>query len=227
MTNNSRIVFLSYTVVIWYNYNIEKGYYVEKAIKYFMDEDYQMAINLFVNIKEKKDKNYLKALFYLGCCYCNLKQYKEVKLVYLKLLNSAKSYEDQALYLHQLSMVDRLKKDYKSALTYNHKEAVLRKKHHLETPLEMATLYYETSFINLLLNQYDQAIKFADQALLYAEESHDKMTLGCVYRVLGDIYKALDCKSDCRKYYESSLRSFIITGDNVALEEIKSRISEI
>lgn len=192
-----------------------------------MDEEYQMAMKAFVKIKEKKDGNYSKALFYLGYCYCNFKQYKEAKLVYMELLNSAKSYEDQVLYLHQLSMVDRLKKDYKSALTYNHKEAVLRKKHHLETPLEMATLYYETSLINLLLKQYDQAVVFADKALFYAEESHDKMTLGCVYRVLGDIYKSLDCKSDCRKYYESSLRSFMITGDNVAIEEIKSRISDI
>ncbi|MBI9010714.1 MAG: hypothetical protein JEZ08_00675 [Clostridiales bacterium] len=132
---------------------------MEKAIEYFIDGNYLMAMNAFVGTKNKKDKNYTKSLFYLGFCYCHFRQYKEAELVYTEFFRLTKPHEYEVLF--------------------------------------------------------------------HDEKSHDKMTLGCVYRVLGDVCKSLDRKSDCRKYYESSLRSLIITGDNIAIEEIKSRLLDI
>jgi len=200
---------------------------VEKAIQYFEDEDYIKAFKALIEIKDKRDKNYKSALFYLGYCYCHFKKYTDAEQTYLELLNTTKTNDDKALYLHQISMVKRLKEDYEGALHYNQQELSLRKKFYLQAPLEMATLYYETSLIRLLEKKYDLALESAEQALNYANQSLDKMTLGCVCRLYGDIYLKLGNKKMCRKYYENSLRSFIITGDGKAIEGIKKRIIKI
>lgn len=138
-----------------------------------------------------------------------------------RLLNMAEGFVHTHTALHQLAMVYRMQGDFPLALELLSKERQLIAEHGNDALL-LAVNGYETGYIALLLGKLELARTRLLQALENAQSAGDAMTLGCVYRALGQAASAQDKPREAAQLYRQSLLAFQDTGDEMAMKEVTS-----
>lgn len=188
--------------------------------------DYQGAESLYLKCYDaisKSDAENVNAVR-MGLIYteCFLKKYEEARKFGNILLSEARNEEEKHIALHQLGMIERMAGNYKKANVLFTEEERLLFASFPNDYFRMSANLYEQGYIAFLMENHAQAEKIMLMSLDYAIKARDDMCMGCAYRGMGEIMKAVGKVKTAMDYFEKAIASFANTGDLIAVEEIKS-----
>lgn len=143
-----------------------------------------------------------------------------------RLLDIAEGFVHTHTALHQMAMVYRMLGEYRLALELLIKERQLIAEHGNDALL-LAVNGYETGYIALLEGKLELARIRLLKALANAQSAGDAMTLGCVYRALGQATDAQDKPREAAQLYRQSQLAFQEAGDELAMKEVTSLLNAL
>ena len=153
-------------------------------------------------------------------------KYDEARAYACRLLNIAPNEEEKHIALHQAGMVERMAENYDEALELFLQEAEIIHTAFPEDDLRIATNLYEQAYAHMKMGDTDNAKQIMNLSLQHAEKSGDAMCIGCAYRGLGEIMSDCGNIEQANKYYKQAIEAFELTGDMIAVDEVKTMLVE-
>ena len=143
-----------------------------------------------------------------------------------KLLDMAQDDEDRHVALHQTAMVYRMRGQYLLALELlaQEREVIARTGNQ---PMKLAVNLYEVSLSALLEGDLPRAATTWPEAVIYAKAAGDAMTLGCVYRVKGQVLAAQDALPQAASAWQKACTHFEQAGDDHACREVQAMLNKV
>src|SRR5699024_5325610 len=166
---------------------------------------------------------YHHALFGLGYVKAVLNDYFGAYNIYQKLLRNAQqkgNKKDEAIYFHQLGMVERMIGNYKCANSFFSQEATIYYDYFPEYTLGFAANWYEQGYIAMKQGKLQNAKKIMHQSLDYAIQSEDSISIGCSHRGLGEIYHLLSSRILGNKHFQMAIKAFDEADDSIGVQEV-------
>lgn len=151
-----------------------------------------------------------------------LEKYEEARAYAKQLLEMARDEEAKHIALHQTGMVERMAGDYQCAMDLFLQEAEVIAEAFLSDDLRVAANLYEQAYCKMKMAELLYAMEMMQRALKHAIKSGDEMCIGCAYRGLGEIMRAIGSEKEASEYFEHAIEAFEKAGDIIAVEEIKA-----
>jgi len=151
-------------------------------------------------------------------------KYDEARDYACRLLNIVPNEEEKHIALHQAGMVERMAENYGEALKMFLQEAEIIHTTFSEDDLRMAANLYEQAYVHMKMRVLDKAEEVMNRSLEHAKKSGDAMRIGCAYRGLGEIMKACGNTEQAHNYFEQAITAFELTGDSIAVDEVKAML---
>lgn len=163
---------------------------------------------------------------YMGLVYVlsAAKDYDGALQYAAKLLDMAQDDEDRHVALHQTAMVYRMRGQYLLALELLAKEREIISRTGNQ-PMKLAVNLYEVSLSALLEGDLPRAAATWPEAVIYAKAAGDAMTLGCVYRVKGQVLAAQDDMPQAVSDWQKARTYFEQAGDERACHEVQALLN--
>ena len=92
-------------------------------------------------------------------------------------------------------------------------------------PMKLAVNLYEVSLSALLEGDLPRAAATWPEAVIYAKAAGDAMTLGCVYRVKGQVLAAQDALPQAASAWQKARTYFEQVGDERACHEVQALLN--
>ena len=188
--------------------------------------DYQSAESLYLKcydeISKSDAENFNTVLMGLMYTESFLKKYEEARKFGNLLLCEARNEEEKHIALHQLGMVERMAGNLSKANQLFVEEERLLFASFPNDYFRMSANLYEQGYIAFQMENYAQAENIMFMSLDYAIKARDDVCMGCAYRGMGEIMKAVGKVKTAMDYFEKAIVSFANAGDLIAVEEIKS-----
>lgn len=168
--------------------------------------------------------DYVQALHGLGYVKASLAKYDEARNLYKKLMKIAQSNNeamDHCMAVHQLGMVERMAANYEEGHNLFRLEAELLHNFNLESPLTLATNFYEQGYLAFLKKELVIAKVIMEKSLQNAIDSEEHICIGCAYRGLGEIYRASGEELRAKEYFEQAKEAFELANDMMAIKELQ------
>lgn len=131
---------------------------------------------------------------------------------------------DDHRLLHNWAAVKRMLGQYQNALEMFEKEKVMIEKSNDD--LSIAANTYELGKTNHMLENREEAFKYATQSFLVSQKCEDPIMHGCAYRLLGDLYSSF-CKEIGLTFYDQAKNYFSKGMDPRAVKDIDQRIESV
>ncbi len=151
--------------------------------------------------------------------YVELKDFNKALSIWDEIYQRTKSHKA----LHQIGFVYREQGRHSKALAIYLEEQSQISKNDI---LAIAVNLYELSFCYLLLNQLDSSLHYFEKYSAIQFEEIDQIERACFFRLKGDIYKNIN-PNIARSAYEESCNHFQLAEDEIGVNEIKLRLSNL
>lgn len=155
----------------------------------------------------------------LGYALVAQEKFDEATQLYRDLWDETQS----PIYLHQLAMVARERKDYFLAQYYLEQERT-----HIppDETLYLAANLYEFGKICELREDYEVALQYALECQTLAFQTNDPVMKACAKRLLGDVWRHQDVIK-AEAFYREAQALFSSVGDSIGVSEVEELVEEL
>ena len=203
---------------------------LEKAWQLFDIGDYAASEEIYLECLKKTGEddyeNYASVLMGMIYTQSYMEKYDEARKYANHLIEIAPNDEEKHIALHQAGMVERMAGIYDDALKFFQLEAEIIDVAFSEDDMRIATNLYEQAYVNMKKGVLDKAEEVMNLSLQHAKKSEDAMCIGCAYRGLGEIMDMCGKQTQARNYFEQAIAAFELTGDSIAVDEVKVMLLE-
>lgn len=200
---------------------------LEKAFGLFdqglLHEAEDLYTHILSLISDTESGAYYNALFGMGYVKAALGNFSEAHNIYQKLLQNAqlkRNKKEEAMYFHQLGMVERMAKNDEYAISFFNKELEIYNTYFPAYTVGYAANLYEQSYILMKQGNLNSAQEIMNQSLDYALQSKDFIAIGCSYRGLGEIYHSQTNRKLGNDYFQKAIKAFEAANDSNAVREV-------
>ncbi len=203
---------------------------IEDAWLFFDRGEYSKSEDLYLKLIKMVDKHdvdmYWSVLMGLIYVECFLGKFREARKYVTDLFELAYDEDRRHIALHQSGMVERMAGDYNKAQVLFKEEYDVIMSHFSCDNMRIAVNLYEQGYVMLKMQKFFKAEIQMKEALTYALKSNDVMTLGCIYRGLGELYTQMhnDTSAQC---FKNAIVCFERANDSVAAKEVKEYLKSI
>jgi tetratricopeptide (TPR) repeat protein len=132
-------------------------------------------------------------------------------------------HQGQAILLHQLGMVERMRGAYATARRYFDQELTLRNHNLRHDWMGLSANAYEFGHIATLEGDYRGAEGHLQRALDYGKQAEDAMCQACALRGLGELRARQEARSAAAHYWTLSAAAFRQAGDERGASEVEAQ----
>lgn len=188
------------------------------------DEIYQRCLS---EVNKDDYDTYSSVLMGLIYTQSFQEKYDEARNYAEQLIEIVPNEEELHIALHQAGMVERMAGQYEKAMELFCQEEAVIHRMFPDDDLRIATNLYEQAYVNMKMGYLDFAEQVMMQSLEHAKKAKDAMCIGCAYRGLGEIMNVSERTELARDFFESAMKAFKETGDDIAVKEVEDMLKKI
>ncbi len=186
-----------------------------------------LYLKCYERIKVSDTENVNHILMGLLYTEAFLEKFEEARKYGNILLHEARNEEERHIAIHQLGMIERMAGNYAKAMDLFTEEERLIAAVFPDDFMRMSANLYEQGYVALKTKRYAQAEKILFMSLECAVKAKDDMCMGCAFRGIGELMRAVGNEETAIDYFKKAMNSFAKAGDLIAIEEMESAIQRI
>ncbi len=192
--------------------------YMDLLFQNKLPEAYEACMNALKTCKPSRERIHKGILCHI---LNSMGRHNESDVILERLV--LESPDDHRL-LHNWAAVKRMLGQYQNALEMFEKERSMIE--NSNDALSIATNAYELGKTNHMLENHEEALKYATLSFLVSQKCEDPIMHGCVYRLLGDLYSSY-CKEIGLTFYDQAKSYFSKGMDPRAVTDIDQRVESV